>query len=107
MNQVIQNIDPAELQEALTRWGGQLVYVHLEVNPGAYWRNGKAVLDAAFVRGSGTFRVFLQLDGEQGLIQVDQLTHMQLTDDQVICIGYDQQSRLSRTLEVSLTPFKM
>ncbi len=103
----VQVIDTAQLLTALTRWYGLPVYIHLEVNPGAYWRNGKAVLHTAFVRGAGPYRVFLAIDAEQGLIQMDQLTHMQLTDHQVICSAYDRQQRLSRTLEVSIKPFAL
>lgn len=91
----------------LREWTGRAIFIHLEVNPGAYWRNGKAVLSQGYVRGAGPYRVFLKLDDGVSLIQVDDLTHMQITEDALILIGYDEQQRLARTIEVSERPFAM
>lgn len=91
----------------LREWTDRTVFIHLEVNPGAYWRNGKAVLKEGYVRGAGPYRVFLKLDGGTSLIQVDDLTHMEISGDTLILIGFDEQQRLARTVEVSLRPFSM
>lgn len=93
----------------LATWVGQQVYIHLEVNPGAYWRNGSAVLVRGHVKGEGPFRVYLELQGGEGgeLIHIDDLTHMEVQDDLIIVIAFDDMDRLSRTLEVSRKPFPM
>ncbi len=90
------------VSDALEGWRGNRVYIHLEVNPGAYWRNGGGRLEGAFVRGDGPYRLFLRVDG--GLIQVDALTHMSLDRRIVVCTGFDDAQRLARTVEVSLDP---
>jgi Protein of unknown function (DUF1806) len=95
------------VRDALSRWLGQNVYVHLEVNPGAYWRNGYAELTGVHVKGDGPYRLFLEFSQSTGLIQVDDLTHMSITETQVICSGYDEQHRLARSVEVSCLPFSM
>ena len=101
----MEPLHPERLRAHLEQLVGNTVYIHLEVNPGAYWRNGQAILHAAHVRGEHDYRVFLELDAGLGLIQVDQLTHMQLAEDQVICTGYDEHERLARTVEISRKPF--
>lgn len=98
-------LDARVVANALDAWRGRRVYIHLEVNPGAYWRNGGGRLEAAYVRGDGPHRIFLRIDG--GLIQVDGLTHMALADGLVICTGYDDVERLARTVEVGLEPFAL
>lgn len=96
-----------QVEEILSKWRGATVYIHLEVNPGAYWRNGQTTLVASHVKGNGPYRIFLQLDDGNGLIHVDDLTHMQIHADTMIATGYDEKDRLARTLEVSLHPFAM
>lgn len=91
--------------DALDAWRGRRVYIHLEVNPGAYWRNGGGRLEAAHVRGDGPYRLFLRIEG--GLIQIDTLTHMAVSDGMVICTGYDDVQRLARTVEVGVEPFAL
>jgi hypothetical protein len=101
---------PLEARQVLGHmesWIGQEVYLHLEVNRGAYWRNGHAKLDGVHVKGEGPYRLFLELNGTSGLIQVDDLTHMVLTDSLVICTGFDDQERIARTIEISLHPFPL
>lgn len=100
-------LDAGQVQRQLEQWIGQDVFVHLEVNPGAYWRNGRASLTRVHVKGSGPYRLFLELDGASGLIQVDELTHMEVTDAIVICTGYDQEQRIARCIEVSRQLFAM
>jgi len=99
-------IEPHMLHRQLAQWIGEAVYVHLEVNPGAYWRNGQANLQRVHVKGDGPYRVFLELAG-QGLIHIDEVTHMTVADDLVTCTGYDDSNRLARTLEVSRKPFSL
>lgn len=100
-------IQPDEVSKRLRGWEGRQIYIHLEVNPGAYWRNGQATLVQGHVRGTSSCRVFLELDEQVGLIQVDQLTHMLLEEDLLICTGYDDHDRIARTIEVSSKPFSM
>lgn len=90
----------------------QLVYIHLEVNPGAYWRNGSAILRALHLKGDHPYRVFLELSSPtvgtsegNSLIQVNELTHMELGDDSLILTGYDDKGRIAETIEVSLSAF--
>lgn len=94
-----------EVVQKLSQWLGQQIFVHLEVNRGAYWRNGRALLKAVHVRGDGPFRLFLELD-DAGLIQADDLTHMEIVEKLVICTAYDEHHRLARTVEVSTEPFQ-
>lgn len=100
-------LQPDEVRSALQKWVGQVVFVHLEVNPGAYWRNGTGRLSAVHVKGDGPFRVFLEFDQQTGLIQVDDLTDMLVSPELVICTAYDNHHRIARTLEVSLTALAM
>lgn len=103
----MDNLHAEQVRTHLRDWTGRTVYIHLEVNPGAYWRNGSGVLMAAHVHGEGSYRVYLELDSGVGLIQVDGLTHMELTPEHLIVIGFDDSERLARTLEMALTPFPM
>jgi len=105
----LERIKADVVAQRLATWAGQQVYIHLEVNPGAYWRNGSAVLVRGYVKGEGPFRVYLELQGAEGgeLIHIDDLTHMEVQDDLLIVIAFDDIERLSRTLEVSPTPFPM
>ena len=101
----MQPFQPDEVSKQLTQWLHRQIYIHLEVNPGAYWRNGTGVLHAVYVKGEGPWRIFLQLDDAAGLIQIDDLTHMSLQAHVVVCIGFDDRQRLARTIEISRTPF--
>ncbi|MCF8564010.1 YojF family protein [Alicyclobacillus tolerans] len=103
----MQALDPKRVQIALEHWLGRAVYVHLEVNPGAYWRNGTAVLSAVHVRGGGPHRVFLEFAEPAGLIHIDDVTHMVIEEHLVVCTGFDDRDRLARTLEISDCPFSM
>ncbi|WP_088105999.1 DUF1806 family protein [Halalkalibacter urbisdiaboli] len=93
------------LLKKLQHWIGTNIYVHIEVNPGGYFRNGKASLHQVHVKGEQSIRVFLELDEQASIIHVDHLTHMRLADDLVIVTAYDEHGRLARTLEVSSRPF--
>lgn len=99
------SLNPSQVVQHLSGWYGEQVYIHLEVNRGGYWRNGNAHLTKAHVKGDGPYRVFLELNDSSGLIQLDDVTHMSLTSDLVICTGYDEQGRLARTVEVGRRPF--
>lgn len=102
----MEALQPDRVLAGFERWLGQTVHVHLEVNPGAYWRNGSGILTQAHVKGDGPFRVFLEFI-EGGLIQVDDLTHMDIHDNIVLCIAFDNQDRLARLIEVSPSPFRL
>jgi hypothetical protein len=103
----MEQIVPDLLFKNLQKWRGQKIYIHFEVNPGGYFRNGKALLDEAHVKGEGSYRVYLELDSKQSIIHVDQLTHMSITKEQIILMSYDEHQRLARTLEISTKPFSM
>ncbi|HSU79843.1 MAG TPA: DUF1806 family protein [Candidatus Angelobacter sp.] len=104
----MEKLVPNLLLKNLQVWLGQLVYIHFEVNPGGYFRNGKALLNEVHVKGEGSnFRVYLELDEKDSIIHVDQLTHMSITEGQIILMGYDEHHRLARTLEISSEPFSM
>lgn len=91
--------------EALQQFIGKHAYMHVEVNPGAYLRNSKVQISSVYVLGDNPYRIFLQFDGGQALLQMDNVTHMLVTQDIVIATGYDEYGRLARTIEISLTPF--
>ncbi|WP_157801009.1 DUF1806 family protein [Bacillus solitudinis] len=101
----MEKLSPDLLLKKLQQWVGTNIYIHIEVNPGGYFRNGKASLQRAHVKGEHGFRVFLELDDQKSIIHVDQLTHMDIADDLVIVTGYDEHDRLARTLEISSQPF--
>jgi len=86
----------------LSDWVGQPVWLHVEVNPGAYWRGAAGTLAAVHVKGDGPFRLYVEVS--DGLIQVDELTHMDLTEGLVVVIGFGDSDRLARTLEISKQP---
>ena len=93
------------LLKSLQKLKGEQVFIHLEVNPGGYFRNGSAAVYDVHVKGEGHYRVYLELDEKQAIIHVDNLTHMRLSNDEIILIGYDEHHRLARTLEISSKPF--
>src|SRR4051794_14275277 len=95
------------LLKYLKKWTGKRVYIHFEVNPGGYFRNGNALLSDAHVKGEINYRVYLELEENQSIIHVDNLTHMTISEQQIILIGYDEYHRLARTLEISSEPFVM
>jgi hypothetical protein len=103
----MERIVPDLLLKSLKKLIGQKVYIHFEVNPGGYFRNGNATLYDAHVKGEGNFRVYLELEKKESIIHVDQLTHMSITKEQIILMGYDEYDRLARTLEISNKPFSM
>jgi len=103
----MEPISHEQLHGALYEWLGLKVYIHFEINPGGYFRNGKALLSNVHIRGEGPYRVFLEFEEDRGIIQLDNLTHMSINEDFVIITGYDDFKRLARTVEISLTPFQV
>lgn len=110
----MESIDKAKIEAKAAEFLQQQVYIHLEVNPGAYWRNGAARLQALHIKGDEPYRLFLELAGtsaqeadEGGLIQVNDLTHMELGPNLLIFSGYDDKGRIAQTLEISLSPFSL
>ncbi|MBM7571653.1 DUF1806 family protein [Aquibacillus albus] len=101
----MENISSELLLKKLQHWVGTNIYIHMEINPGGYFRNGKACLERVHVKGEQAFRVFLELDQQESIIHVDHLTHMHIADDLVVVTGYDEHDRLARTLEISSQPF--
>jgi len=49
----------------------------------------------------------LEFDNDHAIIQLDNLTHMSISEDLVIVTGYDEFDRLARTVEIGLTPFQV
>jgi hypothetical protein len=98
-------INSQALLDKLQQWLGTNIYIHIEINPGGYFRNGKATLSNVHVKGNQPFRVFLEMDQQQSIIQVDDLTHMSISEELVVICGYDHVERLARTLEISSKPF--
>jgi hypothetical protein len=47
----------------------------------------------------------LELDQQEAIIHVDDVTHMKMEEELVIVTGYDPNDRLARTLEISSRPF--
>jgi hypothetical protein len=95
------------LVSTLQQWVGEIIYIHIEINPGGYFRNGKATLERVHVKGNNSYRIYLELERQEAIIHVDDLTHMSLEEDLVIVTGYDDHQRLARTLEISLKPFEL
>ncbi|KKI94057.1 hypothetical protein WQ54_00490 [Bacillus sp. SA1-12] len=100
-------INSEALLEKLRQWIGRKIYLHHEVNPGGYFRNGKATLFDVHVKGDQIYRVYLELDQQQSIIQVDGLTHMMLSEELVVISSFDHVDRLARTLEISTSPFSI
>ena len=100
-------IDKDRLEAALKLFEDHKVYFHLEVNPGAYYRNAVGHVDTIYVRGEGPFRLFISMKEPEGLIQIDQVTHCEIDPERVFVIGYDDQQRLARMVAISFQPFSM
>lgn len=101
----MERIDEKRVQAAIQPLVGGTVYIHFEVNPSGYWRNGSATLDAFHLKGDGPYRVFLAMNDGAGLIQLNALTHMTVEDNTLILAGYDDKDRISELIEVRATPF--
>lgn len=96
--------DGVAAEEALARFAGQTVYVHAESIPGGFLRNVRLLLRRGRVRGEGSCRVALQ--GEDTFVRMEDLQVWELeTPERLVFLGYGEEDRrLRRTLEVSLTP---
>lgn len=103
----MEPIQPGAVATAVAKLQNKPVFIHLEVNPGAYWRNGQAALRSLHLKGEDPYRVFLELDEGHGLIQVNDVTHMELSDSMVILTGYDDKGRIAQTVEISLSPLTL
>lgn len=103
----MEPMNPKTAMKKASALVGKEVYIHFEINPNGYWRNGKATLKEVHIKGDGPYRVFLVLDDGLGLIQLNGLTHMESWNDAVIFTGYDDQDRIEQTIEISTTPFSM
>lgn len=112
----------AELDEALQRFVGHTVFIHLETTNGAYSQNslGSSIAEArgAFMRnipvrfhraaaaGTGPYRVGLKT--EQGWIYAEGLTDWTVdAEGRLLIAGHDAEGRLAVALELSLVPFEM
>ncbi|MCY0901433.1 MAG: DUF1806 family protein [Firmicutes bacterium] len=98
-------LNASRVLTVLSGWVGQPVWVHVEVNPGAYWRGAAGTLRTVHIKGDGPFRMYVEV--ADGLIQVDDLTHMDLADGLVVVIGFGDSDRLARTLEISTQPLAL
>jgi hypothetical protein len=113
-------IEAEEVQELLQSFVGKDVYLHLETTNGAYAaegrggtrqmavcayiRNGRVRFDRAAIKGTGPYRVGLQM--EQGWIYAEGLTDWELDSlGRLLLAGHDPEGKLAVALELSLTPF--
>lgn len=96
----------AAVQAALDRFAGQTVHVHAEVIPGGFLRNMRVEVEQAHLRGGDACRVALRCAGG-AWVRMEDLTHWEIDAEErlIFCAFGDEQSRLSRTLEISLHPF--
>lgn len=98
LNKVVAHLDPM---------CGNLVFLHMEVNPGAYIRNAAVKLERYHVRGDGVYRVYLEFADRQGILHMDDVTEARVEEGRVLFVGYDERERLARTLVISLQPLSM
>lgn len=109
-----------EVQPELERFVDESVYLHLETTNGAYAaenrdgtkgmavcayvRNATVRFERASIKGSGPFRVGLQM--EHGWIYAEGLTDWEVDEKgRLLLAGHDQDGRLAVALELSFTPF--
>ncbi|WP_067718909.1 DUF1806 family protein [Ferroacidibacillus organovorans] len=86
---------------------GTPVFLHMEVNPGAYIRNAMVTLERYHVRGQGVYRIYLQFADQQGILHMDDVTEARVEDGRVLFVGYDEMERIARTLVISSQPLSM
>lgn len=109
---------PEKVQELLTAFSNQDLYIHLETTNGAYashhdesFFSAGAFLRNAIIRyehgkitGNGPYRIGLKLP--HGWVYAEGLTHFEtMNDQQLLIAGYDNKGKLAVALQLSITPF--
>lgn len=114
MEDAVQPIEPAPLQQHLDSLTGADLYMHLETTRGAYTegtfgafaRNLQVRFVRAGVAGDGPFRVALKTTA--GWVHAEGLTHWEIDDRQrLLLAGHDAEGRLTVALQLSSTPFPL
>ncbi|MNI47708.1 hypothetical protein D3C73_1022400 [compost metagenome] len=101
----MQPIHLEQLRPVLQSFEGKEVYVHTEVNPGAFLRNIRVEVERAYISGEGTYRLALRLRGN-GWIRTEQITHFNIdAGGRVFAAGYDEHYRITTLLQIGLLPF--
>ena len=108
-----------EVQEALDRFIGNEVYLHLETtngayashknenffSAGAYIRNGKISFERAKITGEGPYRIGLKIP--LGWVYAEGITHFEIdSKDRLLLAGHDYDGRLAVALQLSEKPFE-
>ncbi|KOO46346.1 YojF family protein [Priestia koreensis] len=111
-------IDKVKLQEQLTNYFTDDVYVHLETTNGAYAshfndkvmtvgafiRNGKVQIKQGKITGDRPYRVGLEMN--DGWIYAEGLTDWEIDEEgRLLMAGHDFDGRLAIALQLSHTPF--
>lgn len=114
----MESIDEERVQQYLTDWIDQDVYVHLEttngayashfdntsVNVGAYIRNAHiSFTQAKIVRDGTSYRVGLKM--EFGWVYAEGLTDWTELDGALLLAGHDYEGRVMVALQISEKPF--
>ncbi|WAH35864.1 DUF1806 family protein [Alicyclobacillus dauci] len=86
---------------------GRTVYLHMESNPEGYIRNIPVHLRAVHIRGEGPYRVYVEWDNPQGILQVNDITDVYEDEAVLVFTAYDTQTRISHNLEISVQPLSM
>ncbi|MDQ0190314.1 YojF family protein [Alicyclobacillus cycloheptanicus] len=108
------------VDEAISRFVNQDVYLHLETTNGAYAalrseasmavcayiRNGRVKFHRGSIAGDGPYRVGLKMD--TGWIYAEGLTDYEVDEEgRLLLAGHDGDGRIAVALQLSLTPFPM
>ncbi|MFB5190303.1 DUF1806 family protein [Alicyclobacillus fastidiosus] len=95
----VKSVDEAKAW--LAQYVGQTVYLHMEVNPQGYIRNVPVLLKLAHIHGDGAYRVYLEWEQPNGIVQLNDVTDFYEENGVFIFTAYDNQSRIAHSLEVS------
>lgn len=103
---MLRPIDAVELTQAVRRFSGHHVYLHLEVTPGCFLRNLHADLEEVVLRCDGaTYRIALRCS-DNGWVVLEGLTHMVIADGAPLLLGtLEGEDRLTRVIQISKEAF--
>lgn len=118
----LEPIQPTQVQELLTSYENQKVYLHVETTNGTYashfdervfnastfLRNIEVTIEHAQLKGGekDPFRVGLKL-ADQGWVYVQGLTHYEVNEaNEFLLAGFNYEGQLAATLELSTKPFR-
>lgn len=95
----------AEARLRMQQLVGKTVYLHVEDNPTGYLRNIAMHLKAVHIHGEGPYRLYLEWQDPDGVLQFNDMTDFYTDEDALICTAYDSQSRISHSVEMRNRPF--